>query len=114
LSRADALAQMGGASSVTLAANKGLKMDIARKVQAADHYIDLERDRDEAKKQWAQIKEDNPYGFDVVVEATGVESLVNDAINYVSRGGTLLVYGVYADAARVAWSPTKIFVDEIK
>ena len=49
----------------------------------------------------------------MVVEATGVESIVNDAINYVSRGGTLLVYGVYADAARVSWSPTKIFVDEI-
>lgn len=53
-------------------------------------------------------------GFDVVVECTGVESIVNDAINYVARGGTLLVYGVYADAAKVAWSPTKIFVDEIK
>lgn len=49
-----------------------------------------------------------------MVEATGVESIVNDAINYVTRGGTLLVYGVYADAARVSWSPTKIFLDEIK
>lgn len=123
---------MGGAASVTIAANKGIKMDIARKVEAADHYLDLERDRDAAKQQWAKLKEDNPCtsfyflrsrqsmitnvidGFDVVVEATGVESLVNDAINYVSRGGTLLVYGVYADAARVSWSPTKIFVDEIK
>lgn len=35
-------------------------MDIARKVQAADHYIDLERDRDAAKKQWDQLKIDNP------------------------------------------------------
>lgn len=25
-------------------------------------------------------------GFDVVAECTGVESIVNDAINYVSRG----------------------------
>lgn len=49
-----------------------------------------------------------------MVECTGVESIVNDAINYVARGGTLLVYGVYADNARVSWSPTKIFVDEIK
>lgn len=107
------LIKMGGAGSVTIAANKGIKMDIARKVEAADHYIELERDRDAAKQQWAKLKEENPYGFDVVVEATGVESIVNDAINYVSRGGTLLVYGVYADAARVSWSPTKIFVDEI-
>lgn len=110
---------------MTVAANKGIKMDIARKVEAADTYIDL--DRENAKEQWAQIKKDNPCewvfacktrlmedGFDVVVECTGVESIVNDAINYVARGGTLLVYGVYADSTKVSWSPTKIFVDEIK
>lgn len=102
------LLKLNGASRVVLAANAGTKMQIARKVEAADEYIDL--DRKEAKAQWAQIKKDNPYGFDIVVEATGVESIVNDAINYVKRGGTLLVYGVYADAARVSWSPTKIFL----
>jgi D-arabinitol dehydrogenase (NADP+) len=53
-------------------------------------------------------------GFDVVAECTGVEKIANDAINYVSRGGTLLIYGVYAENARVSWSPNKIFVDEIK
>ncbi|ODN76667.1 chlorophyll synthesis pathway protein BchC, variant [Cryptococcus amylolentus CBS 6039] len=105
------LMRLGGASHVTIAANKGLKMDLARKVDAADSYIDL--DRNDAANQWAQIKKDNPYGFDVVAECTGVESIVNDAINYVTRGGTLLVYGVYADKARVPdWSPTDIFVNE--
>ena len=53
-------------------------------------------------------------GFDVVAECTGVESIVNDAINYVGRGGTLLVYGVYSDSARVTWEPSKIFLNEIK
>ena len=52
--------QLGGASSVTIAANKGIKMDIARKVQAADNYLDLERDRGEAKQQWDQLLADNP------------------------------------------------------
>ena len=110
---------------MTIAANKGIKMDIARKVSAADHYLDLERDRDAAKKQWDQLKADNPCksvevcadnidGFDVVAECTGVESIVNDSIEYVGRGGTLLVYGVYADSARVSLSPTKIFLNEIK
>ncbi|KAI9632638.1 chaperonin 10-like protein [Dioszegia hungarica] len=107
------LLKLGGASSVTIAANKGIKMDIARKIEAADHYLDLERDEDAAKKQWDQLLTDNPYGFDVVAECTGVESIVNDAINYVGRGGTLLVYGVYPDAARVTWSPAKIFMNEI-
>nr|Q4R0J7.1 RecName: Full=D-arabinitol dehydrogenase 1; AltName: Full=NADP-dependent D-arabitol dehydrogenase [Uromyces viciae-fabae]CAH10835.1 major alcohol dehydrogenase [Uromyces viciae-fabae] len=105
------LLKLNGAQRVVLAANKGMKMDIARKINAADEYIDL--DRKDAANQWAQLKEDNPHGFDVVVEATGVESIVNDSINYVRRGGTLLVYGVYDNAARVTWSPTKIFQDEI-
>ncbi|KAH8918408.1 GroES-like protein [Atractiella rhizophila] len=106
------LLKLNGAAKVTLAANKGMKMDIARKINAADEYIDL--DRKDAEAQWAKLKQDNPYGFDVVVEATGVESIVNKAINYVRRGGTLMVYGVYADAARVSWSPTRIFNDEIR
>ncbi|POW07080.1 hypothetical protein PSHT_10123 [Puccinia striiformis] len=91
--------------------NGAQRVDIARKIEAADEYIDL--DRKDAANQWAQLKKDNPYGFDVVVEATGVESIVNDSINYVRRGGTLLVYGVYDNNARVSWSPTKIFSDEI-
>lgn len=39
--------------------------------------------------------------------------MVDDSINWVRRGGTLLVYGVYNDDARVHWSPMKIFGDEI-
>lgn len=64
--------------------------------------------------QWKKLKEDHPFGFDVVVEATGVESIVQDSINYVRRGGTLLVYGVYEEKARVSWPPSKIFSDEIR
>jgi len=53
---------MGGAGHITIAANKGIKMDIARKVEAADAYIDL--DRANADEQWAQIKKDNPCKFE--------------------------------------------------
>lgn len=118
----------------TMIANKlVLSLNDACELNGWSEYIDL--DRKDAANQWAQLKKDNPYGFDVVVEATGVESIVNDSINYVRRGGTLsvyctlislldsglnlsclrssLVYGVYDNAARVSWSPTKIFSDEI-
>lgn len=37
---------------------KGIKMDLARQLDAGDAYIDL--DRQDAKAQWAKIKEDNP------------------------------------------------------
>ena len=70
--------------------------------------------RENPGPQWEKLKEDYPFGFDVVVEATGVQSVVQESINYVRRGGTLLVYGVYEEKARVSWPPSKIFSDEIK
>ncbi|KIK70189.1 hypothetical protein GYMLUDRAFT_34676 [Collybiopsis luxurians FD-317 M1] len=106
------LLKLNGASKVVIAANKGIKMDIAKQVDAGDEYIEL--DRQNPEPQWQKLKEDNPYGFDVVVEATGVEKLANDSINYVRRGGTLLIYGVYENKAKVSWPPSKIFGDEIK
>ncbi|KAJ7637108.1 chaperonin 10-like protein [Roridomyces roridus] len=106
------LLKLNGASRVVIAANKGIKMDIAKDLDAGDEYIELDRQNPEA--QWAKLKEDNPYGFDVVVEATGVEKLANESINYVRRGGTLMIYGVYENKALVHWPPSKIFGDEIK
>jgi D-arabinitol dehydrogenase (NADP+) len=108
------LAQMlrhNGGCHVVLAAPKGLKMDLAKKLGAADVYIELSRDSPDA--QFQKIKDDHKYGFDIVVEATGSPKILEDAINYVRRGGKLVVYGVYAKAARVTWPPSKIFGDEI-
>ncbi|PBK70908.1 GroES-like protein [Armillaria solidipes] len=106
------LLKLNGASRIVIAANKGIKMDIAKSLDAGDEYIELDRQHPEA--QWKKLKDDNPYGFDVVVEATGVEKLANESINYVRRGGTLMLYGVYENKAQVHWPPSKIFGDEIK
>jgi len=106
------LLKLNGASRVVIAANKGIKMNIAKQLEAGDEYIELDRQNPGA--QWEKLKQDNPYGFDVVVEATGVEKLANESINYVRRGGTLMIYGVYENKALVHWPPSKIFGDEIK
>jgi D-arabinitol dehydrogenase (NADP+) len=105
------LLRHNGASHVVVAAPEGLKMDLAKKLDAADVYVELSRSNPEA--QFEQIKKDNPYGFDIVVEATGSAKILEDAIHYVRRGGKLVVYGVYSDSARVSWPPSKIFGDEI-
>lgn len=105
------LLKLNGASKVVIAANKGIKMDIAKELEAGDEYIELDRKNPEA--QWQKLKDDNPYGFDVVVEATGVEKIANMSIDYVRRGGTLMIYGVYENKALVHWPPSKIFGDEI-
>lgn len=105
------LLKQNGAARVVIAANKGIKMNIAKDIEAADEYIELDRANPEA--QWQALKDNNPYGFDIVVEATGVEKLANESINYVRRGGTLMLYGVYENKALVHWPPSKIFGDEI-
>ncbi|TFY80178.1 hypothetical protein EWM64_g3830, partial [Hericium alpestre] len=105
------LLKLNGASKVAIAANKGIKTEVAKQLNAGDVYVELDRTNPEA--QWEQIKKDHPYGFDIVVEATGSEKVANQSIDYVRRGGKLLVYGVYDNAALVHWSPSKIFGDEI-
>ncbi|KAI0746975.1 NADP+-dependent D-mannitol dehydrogenase [Daedaleopsis nitida] len=105
------LLKLNGAMRVVIAANKGIKMDVAKQLDAGHEYIEL--DRESPTSQWEALKQRNPYGFDVVVEATGSPSVADDAINYVRRGGTLMVYGVYNNDALIHWSPSKIFLDEI-
>lgn len=108
------LAQMlkqNGACHVVIAAPEGLKMDLAKKLDAADEYIALSRTN--PQEQFEKIKKDHIFGFDIVIEATGSEKVLEDAINYVRRGGTLVCYGVYSNKARVTWPPSKIFGDEI-
>ncbi|KAI0360491.1 NADP+-dependent D-mannitol dehydrogenase [Trametes cingulata] len=106
------LLKLNGATRVVIAANKGIKMDIAKQLEAGDEYIEL--DREDPSAQWEDLKKRNPYGFDVVVEASGSAKVANDAIDYVRRGGTLMVYGVYSNDALVHWPPSKIFLNEIR
>ncbi|KAI0340368.1 NADP+-dependent D-mannitol dehydrogenase [Trametopsis cervina] len=105
------LLKLNGASRVVVAANKGIKTEVAQQLKAGDEYVELDRENPTA--QWEKLKQDNPYGFDVVIEATGSPKIATEALDYVRRGGTLLIYGVYDHAAIVSWPPSKIFGHEI-
>lgn len=110
------LLKLNGAAKVVIAANKGIKTEIAKQLDAGDVYIEL--DRNDPKEQWDKIKSDYPHGFDIVVrviylfvkkktlmnrpplpqiEATGSEKVANDAFSFIRRGGTYMIYGVYSD-----------------
>ncbi|GMF73650.1 unnamed protein product [Aspergillus oryzae] len=95
-----------GGCRVVVAAPEGLKMDLAKSLEAGDEYVALSRQDPSA--QFEKLKKENPYGFDIVVEATGSVKILEDSINYVRRGGKLVVYGVYNNEARVSWPPSKI------
>lgn len=57
------LLRQNGGCQVTIAAPGGLKMDLAKSLGAADTYVELSRSDPSA--QFEQLKEDNPYGFDI-------------------------------------------------
>lgn len=62
------LLRHNGGSHVVIAAPEGLKMDLAKSLDAADEYIPLSRSDPQA--QFEQLKKDHPYGFDIVVEVS--------------------------------------------
>ncbi|MGD3107016.1 zinc-dependent alcohol dehydrogenase family protein [Streptomyces sp. YGL11-2] len=56
---------------------------------------------------------DQPRGWDVVIDATGSERAIQDALGRVGRGGTFLQFGVSDYAARATIEPYRIYHQEI-
>ena len=54
-----------------------------------------------------------PYGWDLVVDATGNAHAIQDGLNRVGKGGTFLQFGVSDYAARATIEPYKIYNQEI-
>lgn len=59
------LLKLNGAVRLVLAAPAGPKLELAKKLEAADEYIAL--DRENSAAQLEELKKQNPYGFDAVV-----------------------------------------------
>lgn len=95
-----------------IAAPGGLKMDLARSLNAADEYVKLPRET-VAAATLRKLRSESPYGFDIVVEATGSAKILEDAIHFVTKSGKLVVYGIYGDNDLIRISPNMIFREEI-
>ena len=53
-------------------------------------------------------------GADVVIEASGSPAAAEAAFEFVRRGGTVLLFAVYPEAARLSVSPFRINEDELR
>src|SRR5260370_35210999 len=93
---------MTAAATLKAAAPAGSKLDLIGKLDA-DNGVTMDR-RDPSVHQ-RRMKELAPKGFDYVIEATGAPSVCEEALNFVRRRGTLLVYGVYPEKASVRFDP---------
>ena len=90
------LLKINGASRLTVAAPAGSKLDLIARL-AADEVVAVDRNDPEVHRR--RLSELSPNGFDYVVEATGAATMAEDAMRFVRRRGTILIYGVYPDDA---------------
>jgi 2-desacetyl-2-hydroxyethyl bacteriochlorophyllide A dehydrogenase len=97
------LALRGGASRVAV-------VDVNTQRLARAEQLGTTRTQTNIKN----LLEDEPLGFDCVIDATGVPSAIEAAFAAVKRGGKFLVFGVAPHEARISLSPFRIYNDEIK
>ncbi len=91
----------GGASSVTIVDLDPQRLDTGRSL-GATHAISV-------AEQKALLKEIASHGYDAVIDATGIPSVVAGCVEYVKSGGKLLLFGVCPADAKVSISPFEIY-----
>ncbi len=96
------LALRGGASKVAVVDLNTQRLERAKKLGASDTQTDINK-----------LFEDEPLGFDCVIDATGVAPAIEGAFAAVKRGGKFMVFGVAPQEARISLSPFRIYNDEI-
>jgi D-arabinitol dehydrogenase (NADP+) len=96
---------------LTIASKGGPKLDLARALGIADEFVEISDHAPEVEME--ALKSANLYGFDIVVEATGAPTVLEASLNYVRKGGKLVVYGVYDESVKISWSPFRIWENEI-
>jgi D-arabinitol dehydrogenase (NADP+) len=77
----------------------------------ADTYVEISDAQ--PHEEMSALAADNPHGFDIVIEATGSPDVLEASLDYVRKGGKLVVYGVYDAGVKIAWSPFRIWEHEI-
>jgi len=55
-----------------------------------------------------------PFGFDYVIDATGIPRVVEDSISYLKKAGTYLIFGVCPKDSEIKINPYEIFLYDWK
>jgi len=97
------LARMQGASQVLCIGAPPHRLDIARRVGAAD-ALDFTGVAEADRIAWVRERTGG-RGADVVIEATGAPSAVVDAMRYARDAGRVVIVGQYTDHGEVAFNP---------
>jgi D-arabinitol dehydrogenase (NADP+) len=99
-----------GAGSLTVAAPTQAKLDIAAQ-RGADNVVLVDRANPAATA--GRLRDLAGPGFDIVIDAAGAVSVLDQAIPLLRVGGTVLVYGMTAENAQWSVPPYEIFRREL-
>jgi threonine dehydrogenase-like Zn-dependent dehydrogenase len=78
------------------------KLEMARQHGASDVVV-----ADNALE--AKLKKIAPYGFDVVLDATGVAKVMQETLKFVKPGGTYVVFGVCGPQDKIDFYPFDVY-----
>jgi D-arabinitol dehydrogenase (NADP+) len=104
------LLRHGGAGRLVVAAPTASKLALAKEL-AADETVLVDRSDTAASVQ--ELKRLAPNGFDVVVDASGAITVLQNALSLTRDGGTVLVYGMAAEGSTITVEPFEIFRRQI-
>lgn len=94
-----------GASQVVVVEKQSARLGLARRL-GATQAVDANDDPALALKSLA------PYGFAIVIDATGVPAVIEHAFDYLKPRGQFLQFGVVPMNARINLEPYRIFKND--
>ena len=91
-----------GASLITVLEKQEHRLQLA-KGMGANSVVSAGKDQDK------ELKEISSAGFDIVIDATGVPAVIQNAFNYIKPRGQFLQFGVAPMGAKIEIEPYAIF-----
>lgn len=91
-----------GASLITVLEKQEHRLQLA-KGMGANSVVSAGNDQDK------ELKEISSEGFDIVIDATGVPAVIQNAFNYIKPRGQFLQFGVAPMGAKIEIEPYAIF-----
>lgn len=105
------LLKHAGATNLVVVASDERKLDVVKSL-GADHTVKMVRNdysvhQDELLKQY-------PQGFDVIIDATGAQDVIQQMPMFAKKGGKIVIYGVAHEDDKMTISPYEVFAKELK
>lgn len=96
-----------GVTDITVVDRSPARLELAASLGAtttitADHF------------NYDRAKQHAPYGFELVVDATGVPNVIEQALTYARPAGTMWVFGVAPETAMVNINPYNVFRHDLR